>query len=80
MGILGGTGPAGRGVALRLAEAGVRVTIGSRDEERAAGVVADLMARWRAARDTGTPFPPEEQAELEAAAKRSAALGRQPAP
>jgi NADPH-dependent F420 reductase len=46
VGILGGTGPAGRGVALRLAEAGVRVTIGSRDEERAAGVVADLMARW----------------------------------
>ena len=30
VGILGGTGPAGRGVALRLAEAGVRVTIGSR--------------------------------------------------
>ncbi len=46
VGILGGTGPAGRGVALRLAEVGVRVTIGSRDEERAAGVVADLMARW----------------------------------
>lgn len=46
MGILGGTGPAGRGVALRLAEAGVRVTIGSRDEERAAGVVADAVARW----------------------------------
>ncbi len=46
MGILGGTGPAGRGVALRLAEAGVRVTIGSRDEERAVGVVADAVARW----------------------------------
>ena len=46
VGILGGTGPAGRGVALRLAEAGVRVTIGSRDEERAVGVVADAVARW----------------------------------
>ena len=30
VGILGGTGPAGRGVAVRLAEAGGRVTIGSR--------------------------------------------------
>ena len=46
MGILGGTGPAGRGVALRLAEAGVAVTIGSRDAERAEGVVADVVARW----------------------------------
>ncbi len=48
VGILGGTGPAGRGVAVRLAEAGVRVTIGSRDAERAAGIVADVEARWPA--------------------------------
>ena len=46
VGILGGTGPAGRGVALRLAEAGVRVTIGSRDAERAASVVGEVLARW----------------------------------
>ena len=46
VGILGGTGPAGRGVAVRLAEAGVRVTIGSRDAERAAAVAADVMAGW----------------------------------
>lgn len=46
VGILGGTGPAGRGVAVRLAEAGVHVTIGSRDAARAAGVVADLLGRW----------------------------------
>jgi hypothetical protein len=47
--------------------------------------LADLMARWRAARDAGAPFPPEEQAELEslvqaelqAAVQRSAALARQ---
>jgi 8-hydroxy-5-deazaflavin:NADPH oxidoreductase len=45
VGILGGTGPAGRGVAVRLAEAGVRVTIGSRDAERAAQVVAELGER-----------------------------------
>ena len=46
MGILGGTGPAGRGVAVRLAEAGVRVTIGSRDAERAGRVAAAVRERW----------------------------------
>jgi hypothetical protein len=25
-----------------------------------------LMGRWRAARESGVPFPPEEQAELDA--------------
>ena len=42
VGILGGTGPAGRGVAVRLADAGIRVTVGSRDAERAAHIVAEL--------------------------------------
>jgi 8-hydroxy-5-deazaflavin:NADPH oxidoreductase len=46
VGILGGTGPAGRGVAVRLAESETAVTIGSRDAERAAGVAADLVGRW----------------------------------
>ncbi len=46
VGILGGTGPAGRGVAVRLAEGGVDVTIGSRDAERAAGVVTELATTW----------------------------------
>jgi 8-hydroxy-5-deazaflavin:NADPH oxidoreductase len=46
VGILGGTGPAGRGVGVRLAQAGVRVTIGSRDASRAAGVAGDVVARW----------------------------------
>ncbi len=46
VGILGGTGPAGRGVALRLADAGVQVTIGSRDSDRANDVVEELRARW----------------------------------
>jgi 8-hydroxy-5-deazaflavin:NADPH oxidoreductase len=48
VGILGGTGPAGRGVAVRLAEAGYRVTIGSRDAERAVTVAGDVVARWLA--------------------------------
>ncbi len=46
--------------------------------------LGELMARWRAARDFGTIFPPEEQAELnalveaelQAACERSAALIR----
>jgi 8-hydroxy-5-deazaflavin:NADPH oxidoreductase len=46
VGILGGTGPAGRGLAVRLAAAGVHVTLGSRDEERAASVAGDLGAQW----------------------------------
>jgi len=33
--LLGGTGPQGRGLALRLARAGVRVALGSRDVQRA---------------------------------------------
>jgi NADPH-dependent F420 reductase len=46
VGILGGTGPAGRGVAVRLADAGIRVTLGSREAERAAKVAGGVVARW----------------------------------
>lgn len=46
VGILGGTGPAGRGVGLRLAQAGVQVTLGSRDADRAVGVAQEIVARW----------------------------------
>jgi 8-hydroxy-5-deazaflavin:NADPH oxidoreductase len=46
IGILGGTGPAGRGLAVRLAAAGDDVVLGSRDAERAAGVATDLVGRW----------------------------------
>lgn len=42
VGVLGGTGEQGRGLARRLAMAGQRVTIGSRDSERAAMIAADL--------------------------------------
>jgi NADPH-dependent F420 reductase len=44
VGILGGTGKEGSGLALRLARAGHRVTIGSRDEERARTKAAELTA------------------------------------
>lgn len=46
IGILGGTGPAGSGLALRLAAAGHHVRIGSRSAERAAGVVDELLTAW----------------------------------
>jgi len=46
VGILGGTGPLGRGLGLRLAAAGASVTIGSRDADRAAEVVDGLHERW----------------------------------
>lgn len=43
IGLLGGTGPQGRGLALRLALAGQQVLLGSRDPRRAADVVAELL-------------------------------------
>ncbi len=46
VGILGGTGPAGRGLGCRLAAAGIEVTLGSRDKARAEGVAAELLAAW----------------------------------
>jgi 8-hydroxy-5-deazaflavin:NADPH oxidoreductase len=45
IGILGGTGPAGRGVAIRLASAGYHVVLGSRDGDRAAQVAETLSPR-----------------------------------
>jgi hypothetical protein len=54
----------------------------SAEQQRRLG---ELLPRWRAARDAGTPFPAEEQAELDAlveaelraAGLRAAALARQ---
>ncbi|MEY9876157.1 NADPH-dependent F420 reductase [Streptacidiphilus sp. MAP12-33] len=42
VGVLGGTGPQGRGLAYRLAKAGQQVVIGSRSAERAAAAAAEL--------------------------------------
>ncbi len=44
VGIIGGTGPQGRGLAKRFAVGGVPVVIGSRDAERAKQVAAELGA------------------------------------
>jgi NADPH-dependent F420 reductase len=46
VGIIGGTGPAGSGLALRLAAAGHPVMLGSRDEHKALDCVTDLTTRW----------------------------------
>ncbi len=43
--IVGGTGPQGKGLALRFARAGVPVAIGSRDAARAAEVAAEMAAQ-----------------------------------
>ncbi len=42
VGIIGGTGPLGRGLAARWSRAGVEVTIGSRDPSRAEAAAADI--------------------------------------
>ena len=43
--IIGGTGPEGRGLALRWAQAGMRVIIGSRDQNRARMVAQEISER-----------------------------------
>jgi NADPH-dependent F420 reductase len=44
VGVLGGTGPLGRGLALRFAQAGYRVLLGSRDPQRAQARATELCA------------------------------------
>jgi NADPH-dependent F420 reductase len=49
VGVLGGTGPQGRGLAVRLAAAGQRILLGSRDADRAAEVATEVAARAQSA-------------------------------
>ena len=46
IGIIGGTGPAGKGLALRLSSVGYKVEVGSRSSGRAAEVVEDTLENW----------------------------------
>jgi NADPH-dependent F420 reductase len=62
VGILGGTGPAGRALAARLASAGVDVVIGSRSPDRAAEMCEKIRKRW-----------PEQQMWLEPGGNDAAA-------
>jgi NADPH-dependent F420 reductase len=54
IGVLGGTGPQGNGLALRWAVAGLRVIIGSRDAGRAEQAARELAERVGADTVTGT--------------------------
>lgn len=57
IGVLGGTGPQGKGLALRWAVAGLCVLIGSRSAERAQRTAAELAERaGLAAPDAGGPI------------------------
>ena len=47
VGILGGTGPAGKALAARLASVGLDVRIGSRQQERAEEVAGELRSKWQ---------------------------------
>ncbi|MGD0440830.1 MAG: NADPH-dependent F420 reductase [Acidimicrobiales bacterium] len=46
VGILGGTGPAGKALAVRLASIGMSVSIGSRSAERGEETAAQLRDKW----------------------------------
>jgi 8-hydroxy-5-deazaflavin:NADPH oxidoreductase len=55
IGLLGGTGDQGRGLARRFGLAGLQVSVGSRDPERAERVAAELRASAPQARIDGLP-------------------------
>ena len=46
VGIVGGTGPAGRALAARLASVGLQVVIGSRSADRAREIVEEIHKKW----------------------------------
>ena len=46
IGVFGATGPAGSALGVRLCDLGHRVTLGSRDAERARNVRDELVAKW----------------------------------
>jgi 8-hydroxy-5-deazaflavin:NADPH oxidoreductase len=54
IGVLGGTGPLGGGLARRFAAAGATVVVGSRDAERGARVAAEILADVPGTAVTGT--------------------------
>lgn len=63
--IIGGTGPQGKGLALRFARAGRAVALGSRDGARAAEIAADLSAQLP---DGSAPITGHTNADAVAAA------------
>jgi len=65
VGILGGTGPAGRALAARLADVGIDVVIGSRSAERGEEISAGLKEKW-AGRDFAQVTGGDNEAAAEA--------------
>lgn len=66
IGILGGTGPAGKALAARLAQCGSDVLIGSRQADRALEAAESIQAKWpgRSLRLTGVTNEDACQADL----------------
>jgi 8-hydroxy-5-deazaflavin:NADPH oxidoreductase len=64
IGILGGTGPQGRGLAIRLAASGHEVLIGSRSAERAETIAAEIAQPDRSGRIVGVGNSHAAAAEL----------------
>ena len=64
VGILGGTGPQGRGLATRLAASGHEVLIGSRDADRAEAIAAEIAQHDSSGRIVGVGNSDAAAAEL----------------
>ncbi len=60
VGIVGGTGPAGRALAARLASVGLEVAVGSRSATRAQEIVEEILKKWP---DRTLPLTPAANAE-----------------
>jgi 8-hydroxy-5-deazaflavin:NADPH oxidoreductase len=60
VGIVGGTGPAGRALAARLASVGLDVVIGSRSAERAREITDEIAKKWP---DRDLPLSPAVNAD-----------------
>ena len=65
VGIIGGTGPAGRALGARLASVGLDVIIGSRSAERAAQIADELVGKWPDHHLTVTGAANEQAAEAD---------------
>jgi len=57
IGILGGTGPAGKALGARLASIGYEIVLGSRSKYRAMETVDDILGQWRRERPDLDPIP-----------------------
>ena len=73
--MIGGTGPAGSGLALRLARAGEKIVIGSRNAERARGTAASIASQIQGAREPALSPPPPGEARTGIAALESEISG-----